>query len=296
MTITDAFKTFNNELLFKREQRSLIGDRKTEIAKAVNRVFRDYPYDAYTKYVGSYGRETANGTVSDIDMLMILPYDTYVRYNNYQSNGQSQLLQDVKNAITGHYSTTKKKGDGQVVDVWFSDGMSFEVVPCFTNKDGSYTFPDSNNGGRWVVTNPQPEIDYIAKADAACNNNLRNLCRMVRAWKEQNNVPIKSCLIDTLVCRFLESWEHRDKSYLYYDWMSRDFFKFLSEQEEGKTLWRMVGSQQWIYNPDNFRNKAKKAYELALEAIEADNKKYEWTRNNKWREIYGNRFPTSNLL
>lgn len=291
MTITEAFRSFCDKLLFTQESRSTIASRKIEIAKAVNSVFRGYPYDLYTKYVGSFGRETANGTVSDIDMLMILPYDTYVRYNAYQSNGQSKLLQDVKTAIKGHYSSTKNKGDGQVVDVWFSDGMSFEVVPCFTNKDGSYTYPDSNNGGRWVVTNPQPEIDYIANAEKECNNNLRNLCRMARAWKEQNNVPIKSCLIDTLACRFLQSWEHKDKSYLYYDFMSRDFFEYLSLIDEDKEWWRMVGSQQWIYNPENYRTKAKKAYNIALEAITADNNNYEWTRNNKWREIYGNRFP-----
>lgn len=200
-------------------------------------------------------------------------------------------MQDVKNAIKGHYSTTKNKGDGQVVDVMFSDGMSFEVVSCFLNTDGSYTFPDSNKGGRWVVTNPQPEIDYISRAEADCNNNLRNLCRMVRAWKEQNNVPIKSCLIDTLACRFLEDWRNKDKSYLYYDFMSRDFFEYLSKADPNQTLWRMVGSNQWIYNPENFRTKAKKAYEIAVEAINADNSNYEWTRNNKWREIYGNRFP-----
>lgn len=291
MTITESFHGFCDKLHFTQEKRSIIGSRKTEIAKAVNSLFRGYPYDSYTKYVGSFGRETANGTVSDIDMLMILPYATYEKYNAYQSNGQSKLLQDVKNAIKGHYSTTKNKGDGQVVVVSFSDGMTIEVVPCFTNKDGSYTYPDSNDGGRWVVTNPQPEIDYISAKEIECNNNLRNLCRMARAWKEQNNVPIKSCLIDKLACEFLKNWIYRDKSYFYYDFMSGDFFEFLANVNPNQTCWRMVGSNQLIYNPDNFRTKAKKAYDLAVEAIEADNKGNEWKRNYKWREIYGNRFP-----
>lgn len=87
MTITDAFHNFCDELHFTIDQRHIIGSRKTEIAKAINSVFRGYPYDSYTKYVGSFGRETANGTVSDIDMLMILPYNIYERYNAYQSNG-----------------------------------------------------------------------------------------------------------------------------------------------------------------------------------------------------------------
>ena len=47
---------------------------------------------------------------------------------------------------------------------------------------------------------------------------------MVRAWKEKCNVPISGILIDTLAYKFIENWTYKDKSYLYYDFMSRDFF------------------------------------------------------------------------
>ncbi len=76
-------------------------------------------------------------------------------------------------------------GDGQVVVIVFSDGMRFEVVPAFNNKDGSFTYPDSNNGGRWRISNPLPEIAAIQSGNTLWNNNLKRLCRMARimpAW------------------------------------------------------------------------------------------------------------------
>ena len=38
---------------------------------------------------------------------------------------------------------------------------------------------------------------------------------------------------------------------------------------------------------------SKKAYALALEAIEAESKNWTYTYHNKWREIYGSKFPSA---
>ncbi|HOP18223.1 MAG TPA: hypothetical protein PLX99_16560 [Gammaproteobacteria bacterium] len=85
--------------------------------------------------------------------------------------------------------------DGQVVVVAFTDNVTFEVLPAFENKDDSFTYPDSNNGGSWKVTNPRPEIAEINRMDKECNGNLKNLCKMARAWKKEWNVPISGLLI-----------------------------------------------------------------------------------------------------
>ena len=70
-------------------------------------------------------------------MIFQLPYAVYLQYNNYQGNGQSALLQAVRNSIKKTYSVTKIGADGQVVLVPFSDGIMFEVVPAFSNKNGN---------------------------------------------------------------------------------------------------------------------------------------------------------------
>lgn len=114
---------------------------------------------------------------------------------------------------------------------------------------------------------------------------------MARAWKRYNSVPISGHLIDTLAYKFLINWSNRDKSYLYYDWMSRDFFEYLKNQEANQTTWYAVGSGQSIYNPDNFRYKATIAYNKAVEAIKQETDGNSWSSKQTWRAIYGVRFP-----
>lgn len=175
----------------------------------------------------------------------------------------------------------------------FADGLTFEVVPVFTNIIGTYTYPDSNGGGTWKTTNPRAEIDAIRTRNNECNRNLVRLCRMMRAWKRAWNVPIRGLLIDTLAYQFIGSWQYRDKSFLYYDYMCRDFFKYMKDQDKEQEYWRAPGSNQYVYGKGLFQSKAGRCYDISLEAIEHEsaNPKREWSAKQKWREIFGNSFP-----
>ena len=291
MSVATNFEQFCTSLLIGTDTRSTISDRYLAICKRLNLDFWNMDSTTGGRYVGSYGRNTANSWVSDIDMLFEMPWSTYNTYNSYSSNGQSALLQAVKISIAKTYSSTSLKGDGQIIEVAFTDKMKFEVLPAFKNSDGTYIFANSNGGGSWKSTNPVPEIEAVSSGDSLTNNNLRPLCRMARAWKHFNSVPISGLLIDTLAYRFLTSWSERDKSYLYYDWMSRDFFSYLRNQPESQTTWYAIGSNQSIYNPDNFRYKATVAYNKTLTAIQQEKDGYLSSSKKTWREIYGYRFP-----
>ncbi|MDE1463830.1 hypothetical protein ORQ98_17905 [Spartinivicinus sp. A2-2] len=184
-------------------------------------------------------------------------------------------------------------GNWAVIVINFDDGVRFEVVPVFTNQSGSYTYPDSNNGGSWKTTNPRPEIKAIKDRNAICNNNLIPLCRMMRAWKRKWDVPIGGLLIDTLAYQFIENYEHRDKSYVYYDYICRDFFRWMADQSSEQMYWRAPGSDQYVYGKGLFQYKATRCYNKSLEAIshETANPKREWSAKQKWREIFGTTFP-----
>ena len=72
--------------------------------------------------------------------------------------------------------------------------------------------------------------------------------------------------------------------------MTRDFFKFLSEQDDNQSYWKAVGSEQIIYPKGRFAYKAKLAYNNAVIAIEKEDKGYTYTANDYWRAIYGSKF------
>ena len=290
MSISTKFENFNNNIRISSDNKDTISYRYKQITKRLNLDFWDWDCDiSHSLYVGSYGRDT-DIHVSDVDILFQLPYSMYDRYNKYEGNGQSSLLQEVKRSLQKTYSTSFLKGDGQVIGINFSDGINFEIVPCFINDDNSFTYPDSNDGGSWKSTNPKPEKQEIYDKNIEWNRNLKRLCRMARAWKDKWDVQMGGLLIDTLAYNFLKDWEHKDKSYIYYDWMVRDFFKYVKDQKEDQYYWYAVGSYTRIYNFENFRYKALRCYNISIEAIKYEEKEYEYSANEKWKEIFGTKF------
>ncbi len=245
--------------------------------------------------MGSYGRNTAIAGISDLDIICQLPSTEYDKYNKYTANGQSALLQVVKASLQRTYGSSDIGGDGQVVGIRFDDGITFEIVPGFLNKEGGYIYPDSNAGGSWKSTNPRPEIKAIADRNKVCSGNLVQLCRMMRAWKNKWSVPMGGLLIDTLAYQFIEGWAYKDKSFLYYDFMSRDFFEWLSSQSEEQYHWRAPGSSSYVRVGGAFQYKAKRCYNISIEAIAHEQNKptsQEYSAKQKWREIFGTAFPS----
>lgn len=277
-----------------RMSKSVIDSIQTKyhgITKCINRNFWFSTSEVnHSLYVGSYGRGTAINA-SDVDILVMLPFDYYKRFNQYSWNGPSHLLQFVKDTLRQSYPNTKLRGDGQVIVLDYYD-ICFEVVPCFGLVDGKFCYPDSNDGGSWKITNPRAEIDEINRMNNQSNKNLKRLCRMIRAWNYSNNLGLSGYLIDAVCYDFIKlHQEYANKSYFYYDEMCRDFFKHVSSCNS--SYWFMPGSYLLIKNEEALNNKAKKSYNLAKEAIELANKDYDHSARAKWREIFGDRFPAT---
>ena len=290
MSVSTKFQNFCSNIRISSSDASNISYRYKRITKQLNKDFWDTDSDSsHSLYVGSYGRDT-DIHVSDIDVLFQLPYAVYERIDRHLGNGQSSLLAEVRDSLKKTYPSTHISGDGQIVAIKFEDGINFEIVPCFVNTSGSYTYPDSNNGGSWKTTNPKPEIKEIRKTNDLLNGNLKNLCRMARAWKDKWDVPIGGLLIDTLAYQFIKQWTHRNESFLYYDYMTRDFFEYLKNQDENKAYWLAVGSGQQVYKKGNFQYKALRCYNLAVEAVNYEQREMPYSADGKWREIYGNKF------
>lgn len=248
-----------------------------------------YSSDSTTQHcrqVGSYGRHTAIHGVSDLDMAFILPWTVYERFQKYENNKQSALLGEIRQALVERFPNRTIRSQQQVVSVEFS-GYVVEVLPVFENENGSYTYPDANNGGAWQVCNPIAEIDSINSLNQEKNHNLKRLCKMVRAWKNEHGVPMKGMLIDTLCYQFLKSTtEFDEKSYSSYGEMTREFFSHLVSIDEEKEQWRAPGSGSLVYKSGNFHPKAKKALRRLQEALNEPD-----VAHDRWKSVFGEFFP-----
>lgn len=293
MSVSQYFQDFATGIAIPTDKRNSIAYRSGRLTGQLNSDFRSTNSDTANRfYGGSYGRNTAIPSVSDIDMLYVLPYSTYEQYHGYASNGQSALLQAVRLSINKTYPNSATVADGQIVSIKFTDGITYEIVPVFLNKDESYTYADSNNGGSWKVCKPKHEISAFSKRNNECNFNLVMLGRMVRAWRDNTSVPMSGMLIDTLTYQFIDNWFYKDKSYLYYDYLTRDFFNFLANIPVDQTYWLAPGSNSYVWKGGNFQTKARQAEKLALEAITHLEAQEFWSARQKYREIYGTYFPS----
>jgi hypothetical protein len=288
-TIADKFKDLLINL--RTQNDDTVRSRRKAISRRLNQDFWDSDSETeHSRYIGSYGRGTEIRGASDADLLFRLPSSLYSRYDSYIGNGQSTLLQSIRDSIRKTFSTTDVGGDGQVVVVRFFDGIKFEVVPAFVRTDGSYTYPDSNAGGSWKRMDPISKIKAIDSSNARYNKKVKHLARMARAWRAKNNVPMGGLLIDTLVYNFMPDWEYNGESFVYYDWMVRDFLKYLSEQNRDRTYWYAPGSNQRVNRSGIFEYKAGQAYKEALEAIECETQGLEYSANEHWKNIFGSPF------
>lgn len=203
------------------------------VAKVRNRHYYGSDSEAdHMLVVGSVGRGTAVSGTSDLDLLYQLPHSEYSRFSSYKGNGQSALLQAVKEVLLSRWSKTSVKGDGQAVVIAFTDRkFSIDLVPAFEQADGSFKYPDSNNGGSWKRTDPIPEQRACRLDAKASEGNSLRMCNALRVWKDEQGFKFGGLLIDTLVHNFLETKD----DYLSFDIgagydMLVDAFTWLSRQ------------------------------------------------------------------
>jgi len=292
VSVADDFKAFRSNYLIPSATVADISRRYRRITGQLNKDFWSTSSDiSHSLYVGSYGRDTAVQGVSDLDVAFQLPNSIYAKYNAYQSNGQSALLQAVRASIQNTYANSYVGGDGQVVALNFTDGIRFEILPVFVNTSNTFTFADSNGGGSWRSCDPRAEMAAFSARNAATNGNLKSLCRMMRIWKTYCNVPISGMLIDTLAYNFIATWPHSDKSFLYHDYLARDFFYYLSQLNASQSYWHAPGSGSYVYKGGAFRAKAATAHTAAVSAIAYGTNGNDWSYRQTWRTIFGPTFP-----
>ena len=264
--------------------------KHTGVRKALHSYYYSGAYDGSTSLlVGSYGKDTAVRPPSDIDILFKMPANLFDRYNSSSSNGQSQLLQDVKNVLKKTYLNTDMRGDGQVVMVPFVS-FAVEVAPAFALSSGGYYIPDTHNGGSWKLSNPESEMKRLTDSNVRSLGKTVHLIKIMKVWKRACNVPIKSLALELMAVDFLAGWPYFDKSSTYYDWMIRDFADYMLQKVGG---WNIVPGTTELYSyGDGWKSRVESALGKAKKACDYENddqKDAEATA--EWKKIFGDLFP-----
>ncbi|OUO49246.1 hypothetical protein B5F76_14215 [Desulfovibrio sp. An276] len=287
MLLPDAFKAFKEKLSINTELRQSISKKYCGITEALNDSFRCISSStAYSLQVGSFGRHTAIKSISDLDMVYILPDELRSEYKD----SPEKILYKTRDILVKKYPKTNIRSDRLVVCVHFLK-CYVEVQPVFEIYDKNdslsyFEYPDTYKQS-WKKTKPRHEIHACKyKNDETCGN-YYNICKMIRAWKNNFGIKIGGLLIDTLVYNFFSQDTFKEKyctcSFDIYDQLLKDFFFYLKNQSNN-SYYHAPGSNQQVRIKEKFIKKAEEAYNI----IDTD--------KNCWKKIFGRYFPQMESL
>lgn len=289
MTVSQRFDAFLNNIKLTDDQ---IADGQTKnggVRKCLNTHYWNTASEtAHSQLVGSWGKHTRIRPPRDIDVMFVLPDSVYNRFQQRTGNRQSQLLQEVKEVLQKTYSATRMRGDGQVVIVPFAT-YAVEVAPAFELTTGQYWICDTNDGGRYKNFDPNAEQKNISDSDTASSGNTRDLVRMMKKWQDWCSVPMKSFWIELLAVNFLSAWENKGKSSVYYDWMVRDFLKFIVTKAD--TFVFVPGTYELLALGNAWKSRAETARDRAIKACELESASKATEAGLEWQKIFGPDIP-----
>jgi len=244
-----------------------------------------------SELVGSWGKATQVRPAMDIDVMFILPNHVYWRFEARSGNKQSQILQEVRSVLADHgrYLNTEIRGDRNVVVVKF-ESVWVEVVPAFKCQDGSLIICDASRDGRYKPADPLAELVDLDGSDARWGGNARALTRMIKKWLDEKDVRnLKPFHVERLAINFLDSWLHSNQSRFYYDWMIRDFFRYLLTC--ANESFRMPGTGELISLGSDWLPAALVAYRNASGACLFEKQNREIQAGESWQKIFGSAAP-----
>jgi hypothetical protein len=246
---------------------------------------------------GSWAKGTRIRTASDMDMIFLLPWATYTRFQSRQGNKQSDILQEVKTALQRRYPNTAIWSDGPAIILDFTT-YKIEVIPAFLegtspkfihDPEFKVLVCDTNDGGRYKLTAPAAEHDRVIKNNAIWNGDLVALIRMAKMWKKYCNVPIKSFLFEQMGIAFLSQWSSAGKGAGWYDWMMRDFFSFMVSRQNGYAV--LPISQETVSYGNAWVSRAQTAARVAAKACDYERESLNFLAGEEWQKIFGTNIP-----
>ena len=202
------------------------------VCKVLHDYFYGTNYDWSTKLLfWSYKKKTNIRPITtdqDVDVLFKLPEDIYNQYSNHNWNGQSKLLQKIKDVLSKKYSTTENiKWWGKVILVEFADNThNVELLPAFENNDKTFFIPNSSDWWSWEQFNPRKGINNFFESNNNTKGLTRKLSRIIKNWSRNiATSSLKSYIIEEYVIEFLKDYNLSD--WIDYSILLKDYFEYL---------------------------------------------------------------------
>lgn len=141
------------------------------------------------------------------------------------------------------------------------------------------------SGAVWMHLDPVAETAHLDVVDRLAEGKARDLIRIVKVWRRAVAAPLSGFAIELLATEFLSVWLYRRRSLLFYDWMVRDFFFWLTHQV-GHSL-TVPGTGEPLSLGEAWAEAAAAAHAAAALAADLERDNQSLAALGHWREIFG---------
>lgn len=270
---------------------------------------------------GSFARGTKCRELDDVDIMVCISANgaTYQRTSNFEDIemyvdgdiAQSCCVNEGTNVLnstkvinqfkkklefTRDYRRSDLRKDHEAVVLnLLSKDWSFDIVPCFFTKpdsDGRQFYLIPNGNGNWKKTDPRIDLNVLNTADVNLGGNLRRLIRLMKRWNRcKKVVTLQSYVLETLMlsiginqptsCDRVRVWHalgHIAESVL------NPIADSKGIQGDLNTL--SIGDRKTV------SERALADREIVGEALQEECEGRPEVAINKWRQVFGEAFPT----
>jgi len=273
-------------------------------------------------FFGSFSRRTKKRPLDDIDIMICLNANgcTYkelpdkieintskdsTRFLEYVNEGTNVLnSRKLINAFISKLSKIdqykkseiKRNQEAATLNLTSYDWI-FDIVPCFftaedANKKTYYIIPDGS--GNWKKTDPRLDNERLVNVNSKHNGNVLNVIRAVKYWNNRPTMPtMPSYLLENMILEYYS--ERSTPASQYVDVELVNIFNDIYTR-----VYKVVNDPKGIQGNLNkltaeekkkISDRALVDYKKAKEAriFETENKQSDSI--NKWKEIFGDKFP-----
>ncbi|WP_312315154.1 hypothetical protein [Empedobacter brevis] len=321
-TVDTSFSEFNRDIVNLNPDRTTkaISSRDWLLGQLITLESKEdlnFPFEYQDKHIkfGSFARKTKIRDLDDIDLMFCFTANgaTYLKDGStyyIQTPNADQRLKDlsdndilnsrrfvnkVKNSLSKieHYKSAELHSRGEAATLSLqSYEWVFDIVPCFYTDTDLYLIP--NGTGNWKATDPRIDQNLVTSTNQNYNGKLLQLIRTLKYWNRHNfSNTIGSYLFEQFVVNFVNTKTELSK---WIDFDIRDFFYYLKTNIYND-VYDPKGIQGNLNNLTfeqryGISNKADWAYTKAYEAVNSEtSEKNQEKAINKWREIFGTKFP-----
>ena len=156
--------------------------------------------DPETFLAGSYARDTALGSIKDVDVILIIDMD-------HEKTPPDVAVAWLQASLQQYYDTVKAQG--RSVQVSTDRGFNLDVVPSvpLSHRHGPVRIPD-REVEEWVATYPKGQIAAGVEKNKALEGLYKPLVKIVKYWRDRlpkKSSRAKSYIAETLVFESLLS-------------------------------------------------------------------------------------------